>query len=1558
MARRISDKELRIKEHSLKEHIMERLIEGAEGMFRWVACQMDYLCELPNDAARRKALNSLPPTLNATYERILQKVNESTPEVQRLVQRSLFWIIHEGPFLTTSALCEVVAIEPEHRRLEREAIPEEEEILHRCSSLLRRSASGDRLELAHFTVKEFLTSNDIHSNSSFCAYYVAPEDNELGIADIAKTYLTYILFEDFDSFDMPNSCPKGGKNYEYALWETSVHEWPRHASCHLDDLAVLHLVQKLFHPSKTNNFMNWAYQLGGMKRHTPMEPHYPASASPLHFAASLHLSEVCTWLVLNGSRVNENSLLGYPLDCVFWGLMLLAEGTRGEFRYSTFTQSNRPIEKSIAATVHALLDVGAEPSSSCHIEGEEWTPLRSAFYHENKEACVSLLRRGATIDEKLFRDLKFIAERRSFCKEVIDLVGEECLRERGNARLLEFAAESDTIEKSKLQSFKGLGLANADLSLALRNAAYSGQLGVIEDLVQDPKADVNNSDLISGSTALIESCKMDHVDVVRILLDSEADPDIMDQQGRMPLHYAVQAPGCQCLPILLKETANIAACDQQGNNVWHLAAGQGNTEALKMVMDHAQNRGGPTPIIYDGYRAQLSHTKHKMSENPGSPQDRCDECAPRRRNNDALTPLHFALDEGSSEAIKLLVAAGADPSIASKDGSSLLHYAVKHGSEVHAIVDALVEVGVDPCISDKNGDNPLHTLMTVDILKVISIEDAKSVVQTLAERGAKIDQSNAEGLTPLHLICRVSSQPLPEDWDVVSWEEVALESLLYLSADLYIRDSDGQTPVDILIQSWEEEYVTAGRFKRAPVTARSQICAALMRKIVDHCSSGDASGIGLVPWSAKLLFLALWLKEDTLARAILGQQPDVEANSDFVELSPIQGACLYGCSRSLLRRLLEASSFRCNPTAVGVELMRVLCQNPEKSNDGNILELLCNGYDPNGRSSDGTTALMMAAKGGKLSFVETLLRYGAEVCAKNCFGWNAAHYACNGGRKDILYALHKTNIGWNDKVRFNLSDYESAKGNSSMLHIASSQGDSKVVEFLLRKHLVEDIDSTTDCGETALHIASFHGEHINVGLLLDANADYTIFSKKNESPLHVAAKLGHLEVVEAFVSRNCQTRLPNAVGLTPELYARKYGHREVVEFLKDQRIKEAFGLVKFLKILLDRAQEHVSQYCRPIHPLHLAVMNNHLDCVKLLLEDSAQEKRNRPQYHVCGEGYDASHLANLRIHDQSMTAPWQAKPGLGLPRSYYTAAAPLHLAASEGNVAIARLILTHWAFVDCTDAIHDTPLHKACEAGHKGVVRLLLDSGANPNSLNGYGQSASHLAASAGCLESLKMLIDAGADLGLQDSEGYTALHTAASSRAVDAVVFLISQTAGYKLGLETSRGVSALDEILSFAPSFILNLAPSPDVYEGLEGNVLSTIASRSGSTKMLKRFLRRIPKEMTLRLLNKRHRILGTPLHAAVLQRPEKIGILLDAGADPELDGSEHGTPLMVACAVGRLSAVKYLIARGAKTSYVRDGQVFSVLKAAKLHPRVVRWLLVGRFMELKLLANGSDS
>ena len=137
--------------------------------------------------------------MNATYDRILRRVNSSSTDVQLLVSRTLRWIVHaiRAPLceFNTKILLEAVSIDREHTQRDINAISDEIEILRWCSSLVRKAADGKTLELAHFTVKEYLLQLSTNDNGEFALYQIGPghSGNEL-----AKTCLTYLNFKDFD----------------------------------------------------------------------------------------------------------------------------------------------------------------------------------------------------------------------------------------------------------------------------------------------------------------------------------------------------------------------------------------------------------------------------------------------------------------------------------------------------------------------------------------------------------------------------------------------------------------------------------------------------------------------------------------------------------------------------------------------------------------------------------------------------------------------------------------------------------------------------------------------------------------------------------------------------------------------------------------------------------------------------------------------------------------------------------------------------------------------------------------------------------------------------------------------------------------------------------------------------------------------------------------------------------------------------------------------------------------------------------------------------------------
>lgn len=83
--------------------------EITESRFRWVVCQLDYLCNCAHDQERREALGKLPPDLPESYRRLLERVNNCSVGVQNMVQMCLHFMTVADPKLTIVELRQAVS---------------------------------------------------------------------------------------------------------------------------------------------------------------------------------------------------------------------------------------------------------------------------------------------------------------------------------------------------------------------------------------------------------------------------------------------------------------------------------------------------------------------------------------------------------------------------------------------------------------------------------------------------------------------------------------------------------------------------------------------------------------------------------------------------------------------------------------------------------------------------------------------------------------------------------------------------------------------------------------------------------------------------------------------------------------------------------------------------------------------------------------------------------------------------------------------------------------------------------------------------------------------------------------------------------------------------------------------------------------------------------------------------------------------------------------------------------------------------------------------------------
>ncbi len=84
------------------------------------------MCELPTDRARREALSKLPPSLYATYDRLLLRIDGGNDAVKRLVKGTLLMLATSISSLCFEEICEAISLEDGATTLEDDEIVEEE----------------------------------------------------------------------------------------------------------------------------------------------------------------------------------------------------------------------------------------------------------------------------------------------------------------------------------------------------------------------------------------------------------------------------------------------------------------------------------------------------------------------------------------------------------------------------------------------------------------------------------------------------------------------------------------------------------------------------------------------------------------------------------------------------------------------------------------------------------------------------------------------------------------------------------------------------------------------------------------------------------------------------------------------------------------------------------------------------------------------------------------------------------------------------------------------------------------------------------------------------------------------------------------------------------------------------------------------------------------------------------------------------------------------------------------------------------------------------------------
>ena len=259
-----------------------------------------------------------------------------------------------------------------------------------------------------------------------------------------------------------------------------------------------------------------------------------------------------------------------------------------------------------------------------------------------------------------------------------------------------------------------------------------------------------------------------------------------------------------------------------------------------------------------------------------------------------------------------------------------------------------------------------------------------------------------------------------------------------------------------------------------------------------------------------------------------------------------------------------------------------------------------------------------------------------------------------------------------------------------------------------------------------------------------------------KEPLCEAARIGDLAAVKRLVAAGAGLEVCGEDKETPVHIAASLGHADVVEFLAD------CGADCGRRVKNDSA-------------LQIALRKGHLDCVKVLMWYNAPVSGALAKAMATGKEDVLRYLLGMGVTFSDGELPIVAMGIAAMtfrPVSFFTAMLDAgvlegHMqivacgACRRGDVKYLRLLMRAGVRIAPTEEEEDSCLHLAVCKGHDECVRELLVHGVSVDALDD-GETA--LTVAAGCRQPacLNLLLEAGADMGVPNDEGHSPLHIAA----------------------------------------------------------------------------------------------------------------------------------------------------------------------------------------------------
>lgn len=677
-------------------------------------------------------------------------------------------------------------------------------------------------------------------------------------------------------------------------------------------------------------------------------------STPLHFAAGYGRREAVEHLLAMGANVlarDDGGLIPLHNACSFGH----------------------------AEVVALLLQAGADPNAK---DSWSYTPLHEAAVKGKIDVCIMLLQHGA--------DPSIRNSEGKTATDVADVATKPVLTgEYKKEDLLEASRSGNEEKLMSLLTPLNVNCHASDgrKSTPLHLAAGYNRTRIVQLLLQHG-ADVHAKDK-GGLVPLHNACSYGHFEVTELLIRHGANVGAMDLWQFSPLHEAASKSRTEVCSLLLSHGADPMALNCHGKSAIDVAASQELKDRLlyeyrghclleacrqadlskaKKLLSSSSNSSSAV--------AELLAFKHPYT---GDNAAHCAVCSPfpkrksvaemlyrkganlNDKNKDFLTPLHAAVDkshydvidvllklrakvnaldsagqtplhrgarDGNVQACRILLAAGADPSIVSLQGFTAAQLSTESVSKLlseEPSAQAGADLEYQLLEAAKAGDLELVKKVVLDHPHIVNCRDLDGrhstplhfaagynrvgVVEFLLQHGADVHAKDKGGLVPLHNACSYGHYevtellvkhgasvnvcdlwrftPLHEGSAKGKYEIVKL--LLKHGADPTKKNRDGHTPMD-LVKEGDQDVLDLLKGDSALLDAAKKGNLSRVQKLLtpENINCRDSQGRNSTP-----LHLAAGYNNLEVAEFLLENGADVNAQ-DKGGLIPLHNASSYG----------------------------------------------------------------------------------------------------------------------------------------------------------------------------------------------------------------------------------------------------------------------------------------------------------------------------------------------------------------------------------------------------------------------------------------------------------------------------------------------------------------------------------------------------------------------------------------------------------------------------------------------------------------------------------------